>query len=54
VVVEGVETALQRDCLVALGCSRAQGYLFARPAAVSDAEIGIDNWHRLPNGLPKW
>jgi len=31
VVVEGVETAEQRDVLVGLGAVRAQGYLFARP-----------------------
>ncbi len=37
-IAEGVETELQRDCLVGLGCSRAQGYLFARPVAAAEAE----------------
>ena len=31
VVAEGVETAEQRDALVALGCDELQGYLYARP-----------------------
>ncbi len=33
VIAEGVETAEERDTLIALGCSQFQGYLFARPAA---------------------
>lgn len=33
VIAEGVETAEERDILIALGCSQFQGYLFARPAA---------------------
>jgi EAL domain-containing protein (putative c-di-GMP-specific phosphodiesterase class I) len=31
VVAEGVETGEQRRALLALGCSRMQGYLFSRP-----------------------
>ena len=32
VVAEGVETELQLDMLRDLGCERAQGYLFSKPA----------------------
>lgn len=32
VVGEGVETAKERDCVVALGCDLLQGYLLGRPA----------------------
>jgi hypothetical protein len=32
VVAEGVETPAERDALVALGCDKLQGYLFAKPA----------------------
>ena len=31
VIAEGVETAAERDALVALGCDLQQGFLFARP-----------------------
>ncbi|MDR3563721.1 MAG: EAL domain-containing protein [Negativicutes bacterium] len=33
VTAEGVETALQRDCLLGLGCHKMQGYYFSRPVA---------------------
>ncbi len=34
VIAEGVETASQRDALLALGCWQQQGYLFCRPQPV--------------------
>ena len=37
VVAEGIETTGQRDLLAELGCPRAQGYLFGRPAAADEA-----------------
>ena len=49
-IAEGVETELQRDCLVGLGCSRAQGYLFARPVTASEAELALD--HAAGNRAP--
>lgn len=36
VVAEGVETASQRDILIALDCDFLQGYLFARPMPAED------------------
>jgi EAL domain-containing protein (putative c-di-GMP-specific phosphodiesterase class I) len=49
-IAEGVETGAQRDALVGLGCSRAQGYLFARPVAASEAEAALDDVaRRHPN-----
>lgn len=41
-VVEGVETDEQRQQLLALGCSRAQGYFFARP--MREAELRGRLW----------
>lgn len=37
-VAEGVETALQRDILVAAGCTVFQGYLFGRPVPAAQFE----------------
>jgi predicted signal transduction protein with EAL and GGDEF domain len=39
---EGVETDEQRRALVALGCTQAQGYLFARPAPLADLLLALD------------
>lgn len=36
VTVEGVENAFQREVLIGLGCNKAQGFLFAKPMALSD------------------
>ena len=38
IVAEGVETAVQRDILEQLGCTEAQGYLFAKPLAAPDVK----------------
>jgi len=38
VIAEGVETAGQRDALLAMGCHEAQGYLYARPMPAEQLE----------------
>lgn len=38
IVAEGIETVEQRDILKNLGCEYGQGYLFAKPLCVADAE----------------
>jgi diguanylate cyclase (GGDEF)-like protein len=37
VVAEGVETASQREALLAMGCDAMQGYLFSRPLPADEA-----------------
>jgi len=39
VIAEGVETAEQLHELTRLGCTQAQGFLFAKPLAPADAQI---------------
>jgi diguanylate cyclase (GGDEF)-like protein len=39
VVAEGVETPVQRDLLVSMGCDELQGYLFARPMTASALSV---------------
>jgi EAL domain-containing protein (putative c-di-GMP-specific phosphodiesterase class I) len=41
VLVEGVETASQRDWLRAAGCDHGQGYLFGRPAPIGQWADGL-------------
>jgi EAL domain-containing protein (putative c-di-GMP-specific phosphodiesterase class I) len=38
VIAEGVETAAQRDFLIAHGCLLAQGYFYAKPLEVEEFE----------------
>jgi diguanylate cyclase (GGDEF)-like protein/PAS domain S-box-containing protein len=41
VIAEGVETAEQRDFLMARGCRHVQGFLYARPQPVGEVEIRL-------------
>lgn len=43
VIAEGVETRLQEEFLIELGCNRAQGYRFARPANIQEIARMIDS-----------
>ncbi|MCA1989470.1 MAG: EAL domain-containing protein, partial [Desulfarculus sp.] len=42
VVAEGVETAPQRDFLLARGCHEMQGYLFSRPLPAQEFQLLLD------------
>jgi EAL domain-containing protein (putative c-di-GMP-specific phosphodiesterase class I) len=45
VVAEGVEYDRQRDELRALGCPRAQGYLFAKPMPADELLQSLQGQH---------
>jgi EAL domain-containing protein (putative c-di-GMP-specific phosphodiesterase class I) len=48
VVAEGIETKRDAAVLKDLGCEFGQGYLFAKPLAIADADALIGSWKR-PN-----
>jgi diguanylate cyclase (GGDEF)-like protein/PAS domain S-box-containing protein len=47
---EGVETEVQRAELVAIGCQRAQGYLWSKPLSPEDFEVWFANRSADPAG----
>ncbi|MGS0683993.1 EAL domain-containing protein [Nakamurella sp. GG22] len=49
-IAEGVETTLAADALLDLGCTRAQGFLFAKPLTAQDAAWALE--HETPNYRP--
>ncbi|UST72277.1 EAL domain-containing response regulator [Pseudomonas siliginis] len=49
VVVEGVETEYQREALIKLGCTHAQGYLCARPMSGKQSLLWLDANSAKPN-----
>ena len=51
VVAEGVETEAQLAQLTALGCRRAQGYLYSKPLSPEDAEALLSRGE--PLGAPR-
>ena len=53
VVAEGIESEVQRDLLIAMGCQFGQGYLLARPMAAYQAESLVRIGSRLVPSLPR-
>jgi EAL domain-containing protein (putative c-di-GMP-specific phosphodiesterase class I) len=53
VVAEGIESEVQRDLLIAMGCQFGQGYLLAMPMAAQQAETLVQTGSRLLPGLPR-
>ena len=43
VIAEGIETATQRDLLLAAGCDYGQGYFYAKPMPASEFELLLLN-----------
>jgi EAL domain-containing protein (putative c-di-GMP-specific phosphodiesterase class I) len=53
VVAEGIESEVQRDLLVSMGCQFGQGYLLAMPMPASQAQTLARVGSRLVPGLPR-
>jgi EAL domain-containing protein (putative c-di-GMP-specific phosphodiesterase class I) len=53
VVVEGVETEQQRDCLYELGCDEIQGFLFSVPLAANSAAALLKSHHEQLQAHPQ-
>jgi len=43
-LAEGIETVAERDCLLDLGITLMQGWLFAKPAFKAVAEVDVRRW----------
>ena len=49
IVAEGVEDKITTDNLIEIGCTVAQGYVFAKPMAKSELLTWLDDWHKIHN-----
>ncbi len=53
VIAEGIETEVQRDLLVSMGCQYGQGYLLAMPVGPDQAEALVRIGHQPVPELPR-
>jgi EAL domain-containing protein (putative c-di-GMP-specific phosphodiesterase class I) len=53
VIAEGIETEVQRDLLVSMGCQYGQGYLLAMPVPADQAEALVRIGHGPVPELPR-
>jgi diguanylate cyclase (GGDEF)-like protein/PAS domain S-box-containing protein len=53
VVAEGIESEVQRDLLISMGCQYGQGYLLAMPLGGNQAEALARIGHKLVPSLPR-
>jgi EAL domain-containing protein (putative c-di-GMP-specific phosphodiesterase class I) len=49
IVAEGVEDNVTIDRLIRMGCTIAQGYVFAKPMAKSEILTWLNDWHKIHN-----
>ncbi len=53
VIAEGIESEVQRDLLVSMGCRLGQGYLLAMPVETGEAEALVRRGRSLVPALPR-